>query len=268
MNLFHYYLLIILSLIATSKAVPKYSKEGCNDTCGNVRIPYPFGIGVECSISKWYAVDCNSSTPYLSAFKHLQVLRVDLDYQTVTVNMPVLDSNNHSTKSIYLGDSPYLFSKSHNKFVLEGGCGSAVLMNSKSIVTGCSTSCLNDNTVSEKNQCFGFSCCETSIPHYLKSYTTRLERQADSASAFLVDKKLYQIGTSRGPFVDRDYNSFIPISLLWALVDDNELTCCDSAKPRMLKVDTGRRTSMDVWKCDNNGPYQGTPYLEDGCEGM
>ncbi|KAM0005063.1 hypothetical protein Hdeb2414_s0221g00837891 [Helianthus debilis subsp. tardiflorus] len=64
-----YTLLILFSLtsIETSTTAPKYAKDGCKPKCGNVKIPYPSGIGVNCSINKWYNVDCNSSTPYLFA---------------------------------------------------------------------------------------------------------------------------------------------------------------------------------------------------------
>ncbi|PWA42251.1 wall-associated receptor kinase [Artemisia annua] len=27
------------------EAIPKYAKTGCKDKCGNMTIPYPFGIG-------------------------------------------------------------------------------------------------------------------------------------------------------------------------------------------------------------------------------
>nr|GEU77614.1 wall-associated kinase family protein [Tanacetum cinerariifolium] len=121
-----YHILIFLSLIVTSVASPRYAKRGCKDKCGNVRIPYPFGIGAKCSINKWYIVDCTSSTPYLPAVNHLEVLGIDLENQTVTLNMPRV-SECSQTKSVDLARSPFLFSKSQNKFVYEG-CGNAVMM--------------------------------------------------------------------------------------------------------------------------------------------
>ncbi|MFS8018867.1 putative wall-associated receptor kinase, galacturonan-binding domain-containing protein [Helianthus anomalus] len=74
MKLFHAYCLIILFSLTTTIAIamlvaPRYVVSGCDDMCGNVRIPYPFGIGGNCSINSWYIVDCNSSRPYLSALK-------------------------------------------------------------------------------------------------------------------------------------------------------------------------------------------------------
>ncbi|KAJ0660195.1 putative protein kinase RLK-Pelle-WAK family [Helianthus annuus] len=253
-----------------SAAVPIYSKPGCNHTCGNVRIPYPFGIGANCSINKWYTVDCNSSKPYLSELSHLEALSVNLEDQIVTVNTPKISDcqtrvwNGSQTTSIDLGRSPFLFSKSHNKFVVEG-CGNAVMMNHARALTGCSTNCLNGSTVSDGNNCLGFSCCQTTIPYYLKSYhinLTRLERQGgDGAcvSAFLVDKNSYDEG--------RSSDSLIPISLLWTLADRDydQVTCRYYYRDR-LKVDVGNGTTMDTWKCSCGRPFQGTSYLLDGCQ--
>ncbi|KAD7478394.1 hypothetical protein E3N88_01530 [Mikania micrantha] len=208
-------MIIFLSFAAASLAVPKYSKPGCKDTCGNIRIPYPFGIGADCSVNPWYVVDCNSSKPYLSAaLNHLEVLSVNLEDQTVTVNTPKI-SGCSRIMSIDLGRSPFLFSKSHNNFVVEG-CGNAVMMDHGSTLTGCSTTCAN-GTVNDKNNCHGITCCQTTVPYNLKSYAmnlTRLEGHGGDGgcgSAFLLDKN-----SSDDPFVVRD-GSFVPVSLLWTL---------------------------------------------------
>ncbi|GKF96973.1 wall-associated kinase family protein, partial [Tanacetum coccineum] len=136
---YHHFLLlvILLSLTTTSVAVPKYAKTECKDTCGNVSIPFPFGIGGNCSVNKWYTIECNSSKPYLSEvvsvdlenqMVHLEVVSVDLENQTVTVNMPAAISNCSSqTMSVDLGTTPFMYSKSQNKFFAQG-CGHAVMM--------------------------------------------------------------------------------------------------------------------------------------------
>ncbi|PWA49617.1 concanavalin A-like lectin/glucanase domain-containing protein [Artemisia annua] len=112
---YHVLLVIFLSLTTSSIAYPNYAKPGCKDTYGNVRIPYPFGIGANCSVNEWYIVECNSSTPYLSALNnHLEVLGVDLENQTITVNMPNF-SECIQTKKVDLSKSPFLLLESYNK---------------------------------------------------------------------------------------------------------------------------------------------------------
>ncbi|KAK9062328.1 hypothetical protein SSX86_019514 [Deinandra increscens subsp. villosa] len=265
MKLFH--LLILLSLAATSVAVPKYALTGCNDTCGNVRVPYPFGIGANCSVNKWYVVDCNSSTPYLPALNHLELLKVDLENQTVTVNIPkIFNCQNSSwTNNINLGNSPFLFSRSHNKFVFEG-CGNAAMMYKGRVLTGCSTSCGN-NTVTDIANCFGIGCCQTTIPHYLNSYNVNFQRSGDNpdgpcGSAFLVDDNSYTNRSSSNVSVD-----FVPTSLLWTLGegDVERISCCESQWDTR-NVDLGNNSSMEIQKCFVPIFVEGNPYLLDGCE--
>ncbi|PWA49015.1 wall-associated kinase family protein [Artemisia annua] len=248
-------------------ATPKYTKRGCKDTCGNnVTIPFPFGIGAKCSVNEWYTIDCNSLKPYLSPLNHLEVLRVDLENQTVTVNMQKFSDCSQASKSVDLGSSPFLYSKSHNKFVYEGYCGGAFMMdNHGSVLTGCSTTCNNDTNTTviiDTNKCFGINCCRTTIPRYLKSYRmnlTGLESQlagdGGCGSAFLLDQDLYdEDNFSRQSFAEEGSNSYVSTALLWTLSDrdKDQLTCCS------------RYGRMDTWRCSDYGGG-GNPYLVDGC---
>ncbi|KAK1410821.1 hypothetical protein QVD17_37362 [Tagetes erecta] len=262
-----YILLILLSLRAketSTQIVPKYAMEGCEDKCGAVRIPYPFGIGANCSVNAWYIVNCTSSTPYLSAFRQLQVLRVDLGNQTVTVNTPIMSDCNH-TKSLDLSGSPFFFSRSQNKFVFEG-CGNAFMMDHGRSVTGCSTTCGNDS-VNDMNNCLGISCCQTTIPHHLKSYNmnlTGVEGDRACRSALLVDRDSYVEGRFS---VAAENNSYVPISLLWTLSDDdfNKQSCCYTGST--IEVDLGNGTSVESLKCRSSDYSEtvGNIYLSVGC---
>ncbi|KAJ9541349.1 hypothetical protein OSB04_027855 [Centaurea solstitialis] len=267
------HLLILLSFTTLTTAL-KYSKPGCKDTCGKVMIPYPFGIGVNCSFNEWYVVDCNSSKPYLRALNYLEVLKISLANQTVTINAPTiygcqnqLPNRSQMIPSIDLGKSPFLFSKSHNKFVLEG-CGNAFIFSDReSVLAGCSTSCGNESsTISERNSCLGINCCQTQVPQYLKSYSLNVKGSC-SGSAFLVDENSYAKGIS----VSGQSIASVPISLTWTLRDgdfgSNELTCCQLAMPILLNLDLADGTSMESWKClSDNQPLAGNLYLEFGCD--
>ncbi|KAK1410846.1 hypothetical protein QVD17_37387 [Tagetes erecta] len=266
---------MFLSLTATSPAIAKFVKTGCNDTCGNnVTIPYPFGIGAGCSINQWYAVDCKSSKPYLSALKHLEVFSIDLDDQKVTVYTPKIPNcrnpvlNSSEIMGVDLGNSPFFFSKLHNTFVFKG-CGFAVMMDNERVVTGCSTACLNV-TLNDTNNCVGNGCCQIEIPYYLKSYSIHIERQGedgDCESAFLVDvTKLNDEGWYFDPFnhVIRIMNkSLVPISLKWTLTDSDHVTCCER-DPITRKVDMFNSTPLVTRYCGYSS-LSNNPYVIDGC---
>ncbi|KAJ9541448.1 hypothetical protein OSB04_027954 [Centaurea solstitialis] len=280
MKLFQaYYLLILLSLITTSKAASRYSKPGCKDTCGKVQIPYPFGIGANCSVNKWYTVDCNSSIPYLPALRHLEVMNVSLENQTVTVNAPTISDcrNQVQNRSLDLSSSPFYFSRLSNRFVLKG-CGNAMIMDHGIVVAGCSTSCTN-STWPETSNCFGIRCCQTAIPYYLQSYNmnvTELGRQLGRdevcGSAFLVDKKAYDEGSfSNQSIIGADNKASVPISLRWTLTesDINEQSCCEPGGYfTSLTLDLGNGNSVDSSRCYREMIYEGNPFLPFGCNGV
>ncbi|KAI3780193.1 hypothetical protein L2E82_10164 [Cichorium intybus] len=269
-----YLLIIFLALEEVSTRHPKTAKQGCQDTCGKVKIPYPFGIGVNCSISEWYNIYCNWSTPFLPALNNVEVLHINLEYQTVTVNVSTIsDCRNlvrHSSQilNVELGGSPFFFSRIHNKFVAEG-CGNAVILDHGTTLAGCSTTCGN-NSASEEDKCLGITCCQTTLPHYLKSYSidlTSLERQGGNGAcgyAFLVNNT-YLEGRCPGQIFRADI-IYTPISLLWTLSDleFNQTNCCYSGF--RLKVDMGNGTSVNSMKCVFPTGKEGNPYLLDGCD--
>ncbi|KAJ0953780.1 hypothetical protein HanRHA438_Chr00c47g0858211 [Helianthus annuus] len=49
-------LTIFISSIPMAAPAPSYSKPGCTDTCGNITLPYPFGMGPNCFLNKWFIV--------------------------------------------------------------------------------------------------------------------------------------------------------------------------------------------------------------------
>ncbi|PWA86085.1 wall-associated receptor kinase [Artemisia annua] len=267
---YHFILLVILlSLTTISVAVPKYAKAGCEDMCGNVVIPFPFGIGASCSHNRWYNVDCNSLTPYLSSFNQLEVLCVDLENRTVTVKIQKFSNCSQTTKSVDLGSSPFLYSKLHNTFIYEGYRGGAVMMDKHgSVLTGCSTTCSNDTTTTgiiDTSNCIGINCCQTKIPLHLESYSmnlTGMERQmgGDGAcgSVYLLDKDSYNEGSNLS------HQSYVPTSLQWILsVSDryqDQLSCSGVWEP--YEMDLGNGTLMISWDCYTS--FKGNPYLIDG----
>ncbi|CAH1436754.1 unnamed protein product [Lactuca virosa] len=264
---------IVISILLSTASTEAldYAKTGCKDSCGGIEIPFPFGIGSNCSVNEWYAIDCNSSKPYLSAFHNLEVSSVSLQEQTVTVKVPTISGcpnplkNNSLIPSVDLGESPFLFSKTHNIFVVEG-CGDAAILDDQNHFTGCSTTCLNES-ISEENNYSGISC-QTTIPHYLQSYTVdlsrlqRLDGGGHCGSAFLVDE-IYD------DQVYEDYrvknNSFIPISLMWTL-KHNEIPNCWEGKVRRLTLDLGNGSYVSSKKCYCGVGREGNPYLHNQCQ--
>ncbi|KAJ0711587.1 putative protein kinase RLK-Pelle-WAK family [Helianthus annuus] len=270
MNSTQFYLLFItLSLTSATTSFAIYARPGCDDTCGNIQIPYPFGIGSGCYFNRWYAVDCNSSTPYLSSINNLQILTLNLENQTVTVNVSMTSDcqtpvrNSSQILTVDLGGTPFLFSQEHNKFTVEG-CGNAVILEQDNLLTGCSTICQNISTTN-RNSCYGINCCQTTIPYYLETYSVNISglasRGPDGAcgSAFLVDERSYSVGRFLAG------NAFVPISLKWTLTEQEVRgTGCSNVGRQQL--DLGNGTTIESYKCSCSPVERGSAYLVDGCE--
>nr|XP_043638354.1 wall-associated receptor kinase-like 2 [Erigeron canadensis] len=270
--------LIVLIITPTARSAPHIARPGCSDQCGNVSIPFPFGIGANCALNEWYAIDCvNSSTPHLSAALHsLEVVSIDLVNRTVTVNTPTSISNCqylvnstslHEIKSVDLDDrSPFRYTQSRNKLVLEG-CGNVVISHKGKALSGCSTICgRNDSDARDKINCLGITCCDTTIPnyYYLTSYTVELTSRLDTGggsscgSAFFVDANLYVEG--------RHLNGVVPVTLVWTLtyLDFQQISCCKFANSGYYEFMANRSFGY-LTECYQSPDIEGNIYLRDGC---
>lgn len=52
----------ILLLLPPPLSVGLVAKPGCPDRCGNLSIPFPFGVGPDCSLEPSFDISCDTST--------------------------------------------------------------------------------------------------------------------------------------------------------------------------------------------------------------
>ena len=80
----HLSLLLVLILVSADLTA---STSSCPSHCGNISIPYPFGIGKGCYLNEWFAIQCNNFTsgelvPYLPKINKevVKILLPDPEY--------------------------------------------------------------------------------------------------------------------------------------------------------------------------------------------
>ncbi|KAL8166259.1 hypothetical protein V2J09_007758 [Rumex salicifolius] len=278
-----FYFLLLVSVAAAAAATteePILAKPGCNDTCGSVLIPFPFGIGRDCSLDHWFEIECrrqqaspNSNgspieLPFLSKLD-IEVIRVDLpgfsSYlpQTLKVRMHPLNSCNADTHLQQLGGidlrtSPYSYSTSENLFVMEGCQHIAVLFSeNKSFITQCGTVCYSDNSAIPSGKCNGIHCCKTSF-FYPDLQFYQIDFNGQSTGEHRNCSLATIIGTES---MDRYHNGMLsrsnpqsgfPVVLEW------KLNNFEPNNPRAESYSDGSYECMQG--------YYGNPYLPNGCQ--
>ncbi|KAG6721367.1 hypothetical protein I3842_03G108500 [Carya illinoinensis] len=173
-------IILSCSAYAFAQAANITKSPSCLEECGNnVKIPYPFGIGAGCYISKWLEIVCNESDtfngkpkPFLRLF-NLEVLKIILlDVNLVWVNYPVFTSCTDNASTILkkeLAGSPFVFSSIYNSYVAMGCNNTASMWSEDEKVSPgavCQSPCDHQRISSRNGKIISLwdtDCCVTSI---------------------------------------------------------------------------------------------------------
>ena len=169
----------------------------CRTSCGNVSVPYPFGIGAGCS---WpgFSLTCDRTRLLVVGGGTLQVVEISLANSTVRV-LDTAGQVNLTFDGAVDGNGtwggaagPFVVSERRNQFVVTGCNVQATLVGDGgggNIISGCSSFCsVNDKWTGAVTSspgdgggataiaaCSGIGCCETPIPIGRPSYGVRFK---------------------------------------------------------------------------------------------
>ncbi|KAL7132374.1 hypothetical protein ABFS83_12G070000 [Erythranthe nasuta] len=273
-----------LYLSTTLVLAISWSKPGCQPNCGNITIPYPFGIGSSCSFNSSFEVTCISQNstavvvPFLSSI-NMEALNFSV-HGTVTVKNPVAPmkcSEKQETAHLVrsLEKSPFTISGDYNLLVVLGCLNSVwVRANATAIVGGCMAICDANSTDSS---CNGVNCCQTTLPPRLKElkYTYQgLNRVGTNniscGYAFPTENKWFQVeynmykglqNNMLNPF-DQNFES-APLVLEWEL--DNPTFPGPGSCPNPLSFPRQYDYGSSIQYCSCGDGYEGNPYISGGC---
>ncbi|KAK1289782.1 Wall-associated receptor kinase 5 [Acorus calamus] len=278
-------LLLFLQLtLVASQTKPQY----CPDKCGNVNIPYPFGIGENCFREKWFSINCSNSdlgaTPYIYE-SNIIVKNISLLLGEMVVSQYIaLDcyKKNYTHSFLNLHNTPYTFSDTQNKFTALGCDTSATITGDRGVSnfkTGCISIC-NSSSVVTNETCDGIGCCQTSIPKGLKYiemaisnfYNYTEVRDFNPCSyAFLADQRWFTfhgLSDLSGDFYNKS-DQMAPVVVDWAIGDQ---TCEEAKKEASDYACVSQNSACNDsfngpgYRCNCNEGYQGNPYLHGGCQ--
>ena len=284
---------VVLSLILLwaieAAVVNPQAFGGCDDHCGNVSIPYPFGTREGCYLNKTFLITCNSTYNPPLAFwgtGTINVTQIWLSGELRIYSRVAEDCYNQSggrTSNIRpwikLGNFP--ISNTKNKFTAIGCDTYAVISGSKgtSYKTGCLSLCDRNESVIN-GSCSGIGCCQTDIPKGVKALNISLDSYYDHRRVWDFNPCSYAFVAEEGTynFSVQDLRDFrnrtmkTPVVLNWAIGDQN----CSEAKKDLKSYVCTSKDNRTVCHDSENRPgywcscskgFEGNPYLTDGCQG-
>ncbi|KAL8495052.1 hypothetical protein ACS0TY_019273 [Phlomoides rotata] len=285
-------LIIVLTINVAQGEGVSLAKPDCPEKCGNVTIPYPFGIGSECSYNSWFTMDCpqNATNPpklYLSSISDLVVVEISLELKQITMMQAVspLKCSSKETLMPLLGKSlvgsPYTF---YSTLVVVG-CNTEVRLmdiRTNSSSQGCRPICGLPTY-----GCYGINCCRISTTataprqELVISYKTYEYDDGDGRGcggyAFLADPYWDRDDQYRSTFISFQNQSNplvmplqnVPMTLDWDFTGVSTLTrqgirCNNSTRSYFVTLDSNITNKVNYSQCRCKDGFEGNPYLPGG----
>ncbi|KAF5199357.1 Wall-associated receptor kinase [Thalictrum thalictroides] len=259
----------------------------CQAKCGNLNIPYPFGIGINCSISLWANIECNTTfhppRPFVagtdSIFEVIQISESQVRIKNLIASSCYSQSGDlisHVITLMNFAGTPYTFSHTKNKVTVLGCDTQSYTKGSEQFEfqTACTSICNNREDMIE-GSCSGIGCCQTSIPQGLQEIYisvsslynySRVWSFDHCGAAFLGEQDMYTFNSA-------DFSNFtslrdVPIVLNYSL--ENK-TCHEAQKNSTTfrcKENSHCYDSVDAtgYLCKCNDGYAGNAYLAQSCQ--
>ncbi|BBN67860.1 wall associated kinase-like 1, partial [Prunus dulcis] len=286
----------------TSAASAPIAKPNCTTHCGDVAIPYPFGIGPskDCYLDKWFQIDCrhtNSTTsanysrqvPFLKSV-NLELLSISpfehgWGRHSIQVKNPITFFNcegKETRQPPNLTGSPFMYFQPDNKFIAVS-CGLyATVTSDHGTIVGCRSICQN-TTGGDFGNCYEDNgCCQNTLGTHEYSSSLTIEISSNSSKmsdpmgdckyAFLVDKDWFENNLTS--FQDLKDMGSVPVVLDWMLnvhdygerFRDKPDPTGNQSSPFCTHGFIGVLTSEHILSCDCQPGMEGNPYLLQPCQ--
>ncbi|KAB2613338.1 wall-associated receptor kinase-like 1 [Pyrus ussuriensis x Pyrus communis] len=284
-------LLCCLSTTASGAEAPM-AKPKCLSRCGNVSIPYPFGIGPnrDCYFDEGFEISCNKTTGNVPVLRQtgLEVLNISIANGTIQVKNPVtfFCAGNSGRQPANLTGTPFVYSARQNRFTAVS-CGHVASVSSDAYFVGGCRSICEGTGINYGNCEVGINCCQTTIPPHLSAITIRTVIEKDNRGrggdcnndyAFLVDKNWFWSIASVSNFSVNEFQENVPVVLRWSLNFDhtsdklfhrfigrNESRADNDPMPCCTKLNATPPYDQPRLQCSCPRGFEGNPYLGDPC---
>ncbi|KAM3684219.1 hypothetical protein ACB098_11G028300 [Castanea mollissima] len=250
--------------------------------CGNMEIPYPFGLREGCYLDPNFFVNCtNSSEPFISV--NLIVTNISLHGHIDILMYIAHDCYEQGAVVVNASNYPWLnsplnftVSSTQNKFVVVGCDTVAYLVGyqqNERYATGCASVCESTGFL-VSGSCTGVGCCEVDIPKGLKNVTlesrsfqnhTIVENFNPCGYAFISKQDTFNFSIESLSTL-RD-QQMMPMALDWAIGNET----CNDVENKSNYICGGNSSCQNSedgpgYRCKCKDGYDGNPYLPNGCQ--
>jgi hypothetical protein len=293
-------LIVVHSLsLAAAQRQPSVALPGCQDACGNITVPYPFGIGAGCyrvdSLQGGgFQLECDESgpsPPRLTIFSwnyRLGAISLEDGEATsyVAANRECYNSTGgydggNTMNAMSVQTTAYLFSAAKNRLVALGCPNLGFFVDGPgNYVSGCMSVC-HASLFATPGSCTGVGCCQIAIPlgmYYYEPHQRDFPRlnvdmfTMDSTPCryvFLVETEWFD---GNRIILNRTDDFEAPVVLDWAVRNVGNCSAakrnatdfaCRSEHSECFDV----KNNGDGYRCKCSTGYEGNPYLDKGCTG-
>ncbi|XP_019184485.1 PREDICTED: wall-associated receptor kinase 2-like [Ipomoea nil] len=276
----------------TNNSSSSIAKPNCSDHCGNVSIPFPFGLTKKCALNSNFSITCDTSLhppkPFITN-SAVEVRDISLEGQlnvkkgiarkcyTPRTDIPVFELKSEPTPA------NFYVNQTANKFVAVGCNAFAVVTENyladddeeevddvgSNKVEGCITSSGGRMKDVKNGTCGGDGCCEIGISNVARDARVLLDTTTDSYPdkhciyAFVVQKEEFNFSAATMLAGKWDVNK-LPVVLDWILPDQ---TCNAICQGNTICVSVNvSANSKEGYRCGCKVGYEGNPYLSPGCQ--
>jgi len=273
-----------LLVLAGADFAAAQRSPSCKTMCGDIEVPYPFGLEKECAIHSGFHLNCTTAdgtTKLLGG--NVEVTKVSVQDNKAWFNTYISrQCYSQSIKRmtdwnawINITGTPFVVSADDNKVTVLG-CNSLAYMRSNDYIIGCVSTC--GETSPKNGSCSGAGCCRVDIPRGVRYYegffnplynTSEIWRTNPCNYVGVIANEAFNFSTTylnSTVFYDTD-GAKKPIVMEWAIarntceeakIDKNTPYACVSDHSNCITNDAG-------YACRCSDGYEGNPYIYDGC---
>ncbi|XBI43382.1 hypothetical protein VPH35_108155 [Triticum aestivum] len=274
---------LMLASIKSSTA-SRMAKPRCQETCGNLTIPYPFGIGEGC-FREGFDVSCENNSVYRhNSSSRIKIYNISLlGGQARVTTLIASKCFNETGGWAWLNTGKFFTISTKANKLTAVGCNTLAFLggfNEHRVGAGCFSMCADRRSVDESGQCSGMGCCQTSIAPNLNFSNITFDDRFDNSEvsgfnpcsyAFVAEQDWFRFEASYledNKFKEK-FKDGVPTLLDW--VAGNEY--CDEAVKNMSTYACISKNSQCItspnatgYLCTCNNGFAGNPYLEEGCQ--